>query len=99
MALRKLWCRFQDGAKKYELHNWMKGIPLSRFQDAINRHTLAWAEGDRSEDHLGAVLWNASCAAWTEHEIEQGRLPEALNDLPFRPQRNHTDRSRRPHVR
>ena len=59
------------------------GIPLSRYQDAITRHTLSAAEGDKSEDHLAAVAFNVAGWMWTLDEIEAGRLPESLNDLPF----------------
>lgn len=89
IAIRKMAQRFEDGATKYPdtapgKPNWMQGIPLSRYQDAIVRHLMQWAEGDTSEDHLGAVLWNAACAAWTEQAIADGRLPAELMDLPFR---------------
>lgn len=90
IALRKLAKRFEDGAAKYpdgpNGPNWMIGIPLSRFYDAIVRHSLQAAEGDESEDHLGAVLWNASAWAWTAAEIASGCLPPELNDLPFHPE-------------
>jgi len=89
IALRKLAKRFEDGAIKYPDSergpNWMSGIPLSRFYDAIVRHSLQAAEGNRDEDHLGAVLWNAAAWAWTENEINEGHLPIELNDLPFHP--------------
>ncbi len=76
--------RFEDGGTKYCRGNWMNGIPLSRYQDAGMRHMLDWAEGKTDEDHMGAWLWNAACAAWTEEEIKAGRLPAELDDLPFR---------------
>lgn len=82
-AIRRCAQRFQDGASKYGLHNWMKGIPLTRYQDAITRHTLAAAEGQTDEDHLGAVLWNAAAWVWTQDEIEAGRLPASLDDRPY----------------
>ena len=82
-AIRRCAQRFEDGASKYGLHNWMKGIPLSRYQDAITRHTLAAAEGQTDEDHLGAVLWNAAAWVWTQGEIEAGRLPASLDDRPY----------------
>ncbi|QDT30925.1 dATP/dGTP diphosphohydrolase domain-containing protein [Thalassoglobus polymorphus] len=90
VAIQKLAQRYEDGRAKYPddpetgRPNWQKGIPLSRFQDAIVRHSYQWAEGDQSEDHLGAVLWNAAGAAWTEQEINAGRLPADLDDLPHR---------------
>lgn len=84
IAIRKIALRFEEGARKYGLSNWTKGIPLSRYQDAITRHTLAWAEGKTDEDHLGAVGWNFAAAAWTEEQIHLGNLPAELDDLPFR---------------
>lgn len=83
-ALRRIAKRFEDGARKYAKDNWMKGIPLSHYQDSMIRHVLAWAEGDTSEDHMGAILWNAACADWTEQEAIAGRLPADLVDLPYR---------------
>jgi hypothetical protein len=62
----------------------MKGMPLSRLHDSIMRHLLAASEGDESEDHLGAILWNASAWMWTEQAIKDGRLPDDLNDLPYK---------------
>ncbi len=85
VALRKLAKRFEDGAKKYAKGNYLLGIPLSHFQDSLTRHTLAWAEGDTSEDHAGAILWNAAVMVWTDEEIQAGRLPKELGDLPYRP--------------
>lgn len=88
-ALDSLEKRFEDGAAKYNDDefgpNWMKGIPLSRFYDAIQRHSRKAAQGHDDEDHLGAVLWNTSAWLWTYAEIEAGRLPAELNDLPFHP--------------
>jgi len=84
IALQKLARRFEDGAAKYGRLNWQKGIPLSSFQNSLTRHTLAAAAGLTDEDHLGAILWNAAVWAWTEQEIEAGRLPKSLDDLPFR---------------
>lgn len=83
-AIRSLSRRFEDGATKYGRDNWLKGIPLSRYVDAIIRHTLAAAEGQTDEDHLGAVLWNAAAWIETERRIQCQQLPESLDDLPYR---------------
>lgn len=84
VALRKLAQRFEAGAQKYAKDNWMQGIPLSAYMDSLDRHKLAIAEGDTSEDHHGALIWNACCMTWTEEEIKAGRLPAELDDLPYR---------------
>lgn len=86
--VRSVAKRFEDGAIKYSedggAPNWMKGIPMSRFVDAMYRHLLQFAEGDTSEDHIGAIGWNAAAAQWTEAAIARGELPAELMDLPFR---------------
>lgn len=82
-ALRAIARRFEDGATKYGRDNWQKGIPLSRYVDSIMRHTLQAAEGDATEDHYGAILWNAACWMHTKNEIKAGRLPAELDDLPY----------------
>lgn len=86
-AIRRLAKRYEDGEAKYPdadgVPNWMRGIPLSRYYDSAMRHLMAAAEGDTSEDHLGAVLWNAAGWIWTADAIADGRLPVSLDDLPF----------------
>jgi len=86
IAIRKMAARFEEGARKYGPRNWMKGIPLSRYFDALWRHSMQAAEGDESEDHLGAVLWNAAAWAWTYEQIKLGKLPRELMDLPYHPE-------------
>lgn len=55
--------RFADqmarGAVKYGDNNWTKGMPSSRFLSSLMRHVEAYRLGDRDEDHLAAVLFNA----------------------------------------
>ena len=84
IALQKMAERFEGGAKKYNRNNWMRGIPLSHYQDSAMRHIAAWAAGDASEDHMGAALWNMAAASWTEERIALGLLPKSLDDLPYR---------------
>lgn len=83
-AIRAMAKRFEDGSKKYSNFNWMKGIPLSRYHDSIARHLMQWSEGDTSESHGGAILWNMACALWTEEQIKAKKLPKELDDLPYR---------------
>lgn len=83
-ALRSLAKRFQDGEPAHGRGNWMKGLPLSSYQDSATRHILEAAQGHTDEDHFGAALWNIAAWQWTEQEIEAGRLPKSLDDLPFR---------------
>jgi hypothetical protein len=45
---------------------------------------LALGEGDNTEDHAAAILWNASAWCWTEEQINNGKLPKELDDLGYR---------------
>lgn len=51
--------RYDDGAKAYGNNNWRKGQLSSHVFASMMRHAMAWVIGDRSEDHLSAVVWNA----------------------------------------
>lgn len=57
-ALKRLAIHYANGAKKYGDRNWEKGIPASRCLASTMRHLFDWVLGDRSEDHLSAVLFN-----------------------------------------
>jgi hypothetical protein len=81
MIYRMLAMRATEGAAKYDDHNWAKGMHLSRYTDAIQRHLWAFLENDDSEDHLGAIMWNAGALAWTQQQIRKGNLPAELDDL------------------
>ena len=80
-ALRAVARRFEDGATKYGRDNWKQGIPLSRYVDSLYRHLWQFIEGDTTEDHAGAIIWNAMCLTQTKKWVEQGKLPSELNDL------------------
>jgi len=57
---------YEDGAKKYSSRNWEKGMPTSRFVDAMLRHAFKAAEGWTDEDHLAAVVFNAFAIMYME---------------------------------
>lgn len=80
-ALMRLARRFEDGAAKYKRDNWKQGIPLSRYVDSLYRHLWAFMEGDATEDHLGAIIWNAVCLSETHDMIRNYELPEELEDI------------------
>ena len=67
---------YENGADKYEIRNWEKGLPMSRCFDSCIRHLYRWLEGDNSEDHLAAAIWNIAAIMHYEKY-----LPE---DSPFR---------------
>lgn len=65
-SLKRLADLYTRGAIKYDDNNWQKGQPYSRAYASLFRHVIAWREGDRSEDHLAAVAWNAFALMWYE---------------------------------
>ncbi len=79
--LFRLAMHYTNGAVKYGEHNWTKGMPMSRFYASMFRHMISWAEGDRSEDHLAAVAWNAF--SLMHFEDKGGSAPDGtdLNDM------------------
>lgn len=69
-AIRREACLYERGAVKYEANNWKKGIPSSRFMQSMLRHAFQYLAGDRSEDHLAAVRFNAAGIMYNETEME-----------------------------
>jgi hypothetical protein len=65
-GLRRLAKLYTRGAVKYGDNNWQKGQPLSRAYASLFRHLIQWREGDRTEDHMAAVAWNAMAIMFYE---------------------------------
>lgn len=63
---RRLAAHYEKGAVKYDDHNWTKGIPSSRAMDSMLRHNNQYREGDRTEDHLAAIVFNAAVIMFNE---------------------------------
>ncbi len=82
LAIDRLAKHYQNGANKYADRNWEKGMPLSIYVDSMLRHGFKFLEGSRVEDHLAAVMWNASAAIHIEEMVYRGLLPAKLLDLP-----------------
>ena len=70
------------GALKYSARNWEKGMPFSRVTDSMFRHLLAWMEGRTDEDHLAAIITNATFLMHYQEMIKRGVLDASLNDMP-----------------
>lgn len=50
------------GARKYDRHNWRKGISFSRVVSAALRHILAWKDGEDNDPESGLNhLAHAGC--------------------------------------
>jgi hypothetical protein len=80
-ALKRLAELYTRGAEKYGEDNWQKGMPFSRVMESLLRHVYQYLEGDREEDHLAAVAWNAFTLMTYEELVKGGKLPKELNDL------------------
>lgn len=61
----ELSMHFEEGAEKYGVDNWKKGIPEWSYIDSAIRHLLKWARGDADERHDRAFVWNIICLIWT----------------------------------
>ncbi len=46
------------GSNKYGDGNWLKGLPTECYLESLDRHLAAYMDGDRSEDHLSAIIFN-----------------------------------------
>lgn len=77
--LAELYAR---GAVKYGEHNWQKGMPFMRVFASLLRHAYQWLAGDRTEDHLAAVAWNAFSLMAYEEWVEAGLLAKEMDDRP-----------------
>lgn len=59
IALKRVALLLARGAEHYGERNWEKGQPMSRFLSSMLRHAQDYQLGDRTEDHLAAVVYNA----------------------------------------
>lgn len=80
-ALRRIADLYSRGAVKYGENNYQKGMPFTRVYASLLRHLIQYREGDREEDHLAAVAWNACALMLYEDSIDKGKLPKSLNDF------------------
>lgn len=61
-ALEEIARVLQHGAKKYDAHNWRKGMKWSRLYAAHLRHLFAWAVGENIDPESGLRhLAHAGC--------------------------------------
>lgn len=57
-----------SGAKKYGDGNFLKGIPNNVALESLDRHLAAYMEGDRSEDHLSAIIFGCQLCMLNEQK-------------------------------
>jgi hypothetical protein len=80
-ALRLIALVAEQGAVKYQEHNWRLGQPASRYIDSAIRHLENYKAGLRDELHLAQAAWNCMSAIETIKRCEIGQLPKELNDI------------------
>ncbi|MBR6543130.1 MAG: hypothetical protein IKT73_07980 [Anaerotignum sp.] len=68
---------YAEGAEKYGVDNWKKGLPEWSYLSSGTRHYLKWLRGDEDERHDRAFVWNILCLLWT---IENVREDVLVND-------------------
>lgn len=65
------------GRKKYEAHNWRKGMKWSRVLGALLRHTFAYLRGENKDPETGrSHMAHAGCCVMFLIEYEKCKLGE-----------------------
>lgn len=54
------------GARNYGDGNFLKGIPTPVALESLDRHLASYMSGDRSEDHLSAIIFGAQLCMMNE---------------------------------
>ncbi len=65
------------GAKKYGANNWRKGQSVLHCIGSIIRHLTKYIIGDRKEDHMAAIIFNA----FSIMNVEEYHKGSAVDDL------------------
>ena len=79
IALKRTAQRYEYGQTKYGKSGaYKEGLPVSDSWNSAMRHLIEYMDGDNSEDHLAAVVWNCFCMM--EMEVNK---PE-WQDIPAR---------------
>lgn len=66
LGLMRLARTCAEGAARYGVGNWLRGIPVSDLLNHAIRHLYLYLAGDRSEDHLAHAAWNLLAACHME---------------------------------
>jgi hypothetical protein len=66
VGLRRAAEAAEEGVQKYGAYNHERGLPVHVYLNHLIAHAYAYLAGDRSEDHLGHMAWNALFACQSE---------------------------------
>ena len=80
LALARVARHLMKGAVKYGRNNWRLGQSMGRADRSLMRHVVQYMQGDRSEDHLSAIVFNACLLMDHEQRVAFGELPSELDD-------------------
>ena len=58
--------------------NWRKGMRSTRILNSLSRHLQQYIIGDKEEDHLSAIIFNAFCLMLNEEKFADN---EEVHDL------------------
>jgi len=68
-SLRRIANHYMNGLKKYGRGNWKllsTDADIARYQQSMMRHMMQYLNGEKDEDHLSAVVWNAMSLLYFE---------------------------------
>jgi len=66
LGLARLARTCAEGAARYGVGNWLRGIPVSDLLNHAIRHLYLYLAGDKTEDHLAHAAWNILAACHME---------------------------------
>jgi len=72
----------QKPGERVPVENWRRGIDTQRFMSSLLRHAYAYLEGNRDEDHMAQLVFNALGIIETEEMVYRRILPPSLLTLP-----------------
>lgn len=82
LPMLKRWAELMArGAKKYGENNWKKAETeeeLARFKASAIRHLFQWFEGEESEDHASAIMFNVAGAEMVKAKLKNKGMNETV---------------------
>ena len=75
--MKDLAIHYENGAEKYGVDNWKKGIPVTggdrggSFMDSAMRHLTQYLVGLNDEPHYISCIWNCVCGLYTLREEQK----------------------------
>lgn len=83
--LRELAKVHEEGAKKYGVENWRKGLPMSDYYNHVIEHLLAYVGGEREEIHLSHAAWGCLAMLYTHvHFADNKEIQDLVDEQPIK---------------